>query len=284
MNFWALRICLYSYLGKKTLTLSELFKGAEFSFASPTLEVTIPDYTKVSVHQLLDNFPGSQTPKDIAGGSHRIFEECNKVFINGRNAPIDGLWLCCIGSTSSKLMIGFQMKLAEEVTSKKLSVVNSRLIEDEQPNILKVLDCLDNDSKFVFALMSNRHRSQILQLSNLSEIKSGNGKKHIDIVLVHRENFERFYGYTFSGRAQFSSMWLIPCFSISLISFPFVIVSTQLYINSAPPHYLNQIPGVGEVMYSEIIKERKRKRFDDQEDLLKRIPQFPRPELASIRY
>ena len=139
MNFWALRICLYSFLGKKTLTLSELFKGAEFSFASPTLEVTIPDYRKVSVHQLLDNFPGSQTPK----------EEFNKVFINGRNAPIDGHWLCCIGPTSSKLMIGFQMKLAEEV--------NSRLIEDEQSNILKVLDCLDNDSRFVFALMRNGH-------------------------------------------------------------------------------------------------------------------------------
>ena len=222
MNFWALRICLYSFLGKKTLKLSELFKGADFSFASPTLEVTIPDYRTVSVHQLLDSFPNFQTPQDITGGSHGIIEDFNKVFINGRNAPIDGHWLCYISPTSSKLMIGFQMKLAEEVNSRQLRVVNSTLIEEEQPNIIKVLGCLDHDSEFVFALMSNRHRSQSLQLSKLSEIQNGNGKKHIGIVLVHRENFASFYGYTFSGRAQFSGMWLSPCFSISLILFPVV--------------------------------------------------------------
>ena len=217
MNFWALRICLFSFLGKHTLTLSELFNGAEFIFASPNLQVRIPDRRKVSVHQLRDSFPQFQKPKDFNNVSHQIKKEFNKVFISGRNAPIDGHWLCPPGPTSSNLVIGFQMKLAEEESSKKLSVVDNQLILAEQPNIVRFLGGLNTNSKFVFAFMSNRHRSRSLELSEMSTILNTGRRDPIDIVLVHRENFARFYGYTFAGRAQFSGMWLIPSFSISLI-------------------------------------------------------------------
>ena len=42
MNVWALHICPYSFLGKETLILSELLKGAEFTSDFPNFEVTIP--------------------------------------------------------------------------------------------------------------------------------------------------------------------------------------------------------------------------------------------------
>ena len=41
-------------------------------------------------------------------------------------------------------------------------------------------------------------------------------------------------------------------------------------------HYLKNIPGIGEVIFSKILEERKRKRFDNQKSLVECIPKFPR--------
>ena len=57
-------MCLYSFLGRKTVTPSELFKGAEFTFDFPAIKVTIPDYRNVSVHHLscryISGFPSTK--------------------------------------------------------------------------------------------------------------------------------------------------------------------------------------------------------------------------------
>ncbi|KAF8920891.1 hypothetical protein BGZ58_004286, partial [Dissophora ornata] len=74
MEFLALRLCLFSYLGEQTVTLQDLFEGAEFgpgNFEVPELEV--PDYRKVTVHQLLDTFPKHETAKDVDGMEHTNF-------------------------------------------------------------------------------------------------------------------------------------------------------------------------------------------------------------------
>lgn len=56
-------------------------------------------------------------------------------------------------------------------------------------------------------------------------------------------------------------------------------VSTWLYINSAPSHYIQHIPDVGPTICQKILDERKKKRFTDADDLKSRVPEFPLKQL-----
>jgi hypothetical protein len=61
-------------------------------------------------------------------------------------------------------------------------------------------------------------------------------------------------------------------------------VSTHLYINSAPTFHIAHIPRVGPVIATVIDTERRKRKFDNDEDLMGRVPKFPRKELSSIVY
>jgi len=50
----------------------------------------------------------------------------------------------------------------------------------------------------------------------------------------------------------------------------------------APSYILQLIPKVGDVIAREIISNRKRKRFENVDDLLARVPKFPRKSTEAI--
>ncbi|KAF9896290.1 hypothetical protein BX616_007755 [Lobosporangium transversale] len=79
--------------------------------------------------------------------------------------------------------------------------------------------------------------------------------------MVHKGNFQEYYGYTFAGRAQFSA-------------------SSRLCINSAPEHHIKHIPAGEEVACEEIVSERKKRRFEDEDDLKKRRTDFANREMG----
>ena len=212
MQFWALRISLYSYLGRRTIRLKELFRGAELSSDFPNIEVEIPNYADISVHGLMDQFPKALNAEDRQGVPlTKIHEQYNRVFVNGRSGPVDGHWICRV-LDGPNLFVGFQMKLAEEQNSKSLSNVSSQLIAKEVDNIITTATFLNQDDRvhqIGFALISNRHRSRKLAIPKIEYDDKNGEKKRVYIAVVHRENFKEFFGYTFAGRAQFSGTLLI---------------------------------------------------------------------------
>jgi predicted nucleic acid-binding OB-fold protein len=56
----------------------------------------------------------------------------------------------------------------------------------------------------------------------------------------------------------------------------------KIFINTSPAYELKLIRGVGNAIADKIISERKRKHFDDKEDLYKRVPKFPRKDMEHI--
>ncbi|RUS15009.1 hypothetical protein BC937DRAFT_93035 [Endogone sp. FLAS-F59071] len=288
MQFFALRLCLFSVLGIKTISLEELFLGAEFHYSGPNFKIKIPDYCQVSVHHLLDEFPVHNIVNDDTGTQHIVSQSLNKVFINDNNSLIDGftclpllqsrnleqgniaLSLEQYNISAKSLSIGFQMKLADEKHSKELDNIDQKLIDKESINFVKTNNILKEyckDLDCIFGIFTSHHRSSKMILKDEVDYiydKTEKGvKEHINIFIIHKENFRQYYGYTFVGRAQFS-------------------ISSSLYINSAPPHHIKHIPGVGPRIYEQIIKERKRKRFENEVELISRIPGFPYEELSSI--
>jgi hypothetical protein len=255
IKFWALRLSLLSAAGKTTANLEELFPDAEFTSSCPNFKVTIPDFSEMEMHELLNKYPESQEVSDRNGQNHSdLHTKFNKVFVNGKNALIDGFSFLQQPETANDLMICFQMKLAED-GSMNLSDITANDLEDESDNFRNAQELLhDQNLDYVFVILSNRHKT-----------KAAKFPCDINGILVHRENFKSYYGYTFAGRAEFS-------------------VSTRLYINSAPTFHISHIPGVGSTIVATIDTERKKRKFCDDEDLMGRVPKFPRKELSSIVY
>src|SRR5690606_16600240 len=146
MQFLALRICLFSALGRKTVTLEELFSGAEFGPNFQNFEVEIPNDGRVTVHQLLDTFPNHKTVKDLDGKQHeKLLEEFQKLCVNGKNAPVDGfmqLRLSQGNQTVKILSVSLQMKLAEGYNSKRSSTIDQETIDKEFKSFAMVNDTL----------------------------------------------------------------------------------------------------------------------------------------------
>jgi len=255
IKFWALRLSLLSAAGKTTANLEELFPDAEFTSSCPNFKVTIPDFSEMEMHELLNKYPESQEVSDLNGQNHSdLHTKFNKVFVNGKTALIDGFSFLEQPKTANDLMICFQMKLAED-GSMNLSDITTKDLKAESDKFLSAQELLRNQNlEYVFVVLSNRHKP-----------KDTDFPRDINGILVHRENFKSYYGYTFAGRAEFS-------------------VSTRLYINSVPTFHLSYIPGVGPTIAAEIDTERKKRKFCDDEDLIGRVRKFPRKELSSIVY
>ncbi|ORZ08562.1 hypothetical protein BCR41DRAFT_373261 [Lobosporangium transversale] len=260
MKFLALRLCLFSYLGKQTVTLQELFAGAEFDPEFPELKVEIPDHRNVTVHQLLETFPEHEIAKDVDGMEHTDFlQEFHKVFVNGKGAPADGFMQLRLQDRRdiASLCLLCQMKWAEEKDSKESRPINQTTIDEEITKIVvevkEVLKERCPSLECAFGIFSNRCES------------SSRMGLHSHTFMVHKGNFRDYYGHTSAGRAQFSAF-------------------SRLYINSAPEHHIKHIPAVGEKICKEIMNERKKRRFGDEEDFKKRMKMFPENELASLLF
>jgi hypothetical protein len=200
IKFWALRLSLLSAAGKKTANLKELFPGAEFTSSCPNFKVTIPDFSEMGMHLLLNKYPESQEVLDHTDQKHSdLHTKFNKVFVNGDTALIDGFSFLQQPETANGLMICFQMKLAQDNLSKNLSDINAKALEEESGKFGKVQKLLhDQNLDYVFVVLSNRHKTKHTKFP--ANIKG---------ILVHRENFKSYYGYTFAGRAEFSGMLLV---------------------------------------------------------------------------
>lgn len=95
INFCALCVSLFSFLGRSTVKAEEPFRGAGLNFAD--YKIIIPDFSEISTHQLVDQFPSYTAPQGLKGVLHTdLHREYNKMFVNGKNGPIDGHWLCRI--------------------------------------------------------------------------------------------------------------------------------------------------------------------------------------------
>ncbi|KAF9896261.1 hypothetical protein BX616_007809, partial [Lobosporangium transversale] len=142
---WALRLCLFSYLGKQTVSLQELFAGAEFDPEFPEFKVEIPEHRNVTVHQLLEMSPNHEIAKDVDGKEHTNFlQEFHKIFVNGKGAPADGYMQLRLQNRRdiASLCLFCQMEWAEEKDSKTSSPINQKTIEKEIEKIAEVNEVL----------------------------------------------------------------------------------------------------------------------------------------------
>ncbi|CAI2197068.1 15117_t:CDS:2, partial [Funneliformis geosporum] len=80
-------------------------------------------------------------------------------------------------------------------------------------------------------------------------------------ALICKDNFRTFYGFTYATRAQFAA------------------AQEKININLATIWELRLIKGVGEQLANNISLERKRKRFDNGDDLCMRT-KFPKDAVS----
>src|SRR6185312_4393602 len=145
--------------------------GAEFGPNFPDFEVEIPDHRRVTVHQLLDQFPNYETVTDLTGTERaNLLQEFHKLFINAKADPIDGFMQLRIsqGSAIAKsLNLSLQMKMAEEYDSKKPRILNQTEVGAELSKFGKVNDTLKDccqDLECAFGIFSNRRKAENLEL------------------------------------------------------------------------------------------------------------------------
>jgi len=62
----------------------------------------------------------------------------------------------------------------------------------------------------------------------------------------------------------------------------YFIANAKININSARSYELKLIHGIGPTIAEKIVSERKRKFFDTMDDLLERVPKFPRSEIHNV--
>ncbi|RIB17162.1 hypothetical protein C2G38_2037957 [Gigaspora rosea] len=91
VNFWALRICLFSVIGCKTIKLKELLKDTLYSDVDMDVDVDIPNYNSVQVHYLNKQYPLYESILDSNGHSCNIsYNDNDKIYKNGCGAECDG--------------------------------------------------------------------------------------------------------------------------------------------------------------------------------------------------
>ena len=212
MKYLALRVCLFSFLGRKSITLEELFPGADFSPDFPDFEIEIPHYDKieeVEVCQLLLKYPENEDSNDIKGSFHKNHsEKYYKFFVNGSSALVDG-FVQFSTPEGRPFMLCLQMKFSNEHNSNNPVTIDTKTVKEESEKFSIVNDTLKkkrSDLECAFGIFSNRSKIDKLELmGQVKYMTKGKAiKTHIDIFLIHKGNFEKYYGSSFSGRAQFS--------------------------------------------------------------------------------
>nr|CAG8441054.1 15644_t:CDS:2 [Entrophospora candida] len=83
-----------------------------------------------------------------------------------------------------------------------------------------------------------------------------------ECLIVSKDNFVKFYGNVYSSRAQFAAT--------------FFAGGNKICINSTKFWELRVLDGVGEIIANEISSERDKRKFDDVDDLCKRIKKIPK--------
>jgi DNA uptake protein ComE-like DNA-binding protein len=189
-----------------------------------------------------------------------LHKQFAKVFINGKEAKWDGFAFLRLHQSeeSAVLLTSFQMKFAEP-DSKNSQTINRQLVDTEFHKAFQAYESLARNQDFpqtewTFVILSNAQRASGLSDDDLPS----------QCAVVDRSIFQAFYGQTFASRAQFAA------------------VGSKIFLNSARLYELKLIRGVGNTIAEAITSERKKRKFENADDLCKRVPKFPRKEVNSI--
>ncbi|GBC46902.2 hypothetical protein GLOIN_2v1668084 [Rhizophagus irregularis DAOM 181602=DAOM 197198] len=255
VKFWALRYCLFSALGFKQIELKELLKGAHYSDnLDLNANVDIPDYESVSTHFLVNQFPPSDANYNMlntegitlltdGGKTFNIsLKDNSKICKNGDGANGDGF--CFLIINGKPMFLSFQMKWREQGSTKP-SKIDDQLIKEEYEKSEEVAEKIGLGDNWLLLILSNRESTYTKDLPP-------------NCAIVDRNNFNEFYGKTYSSRAQFFA------------------AQNKVPINTARFCELRVIYRVGEKIAQAIIEDRdnnKRKYIDD-DDLLNSLCEY----------
>ncbi|CAG8681917.1 7737_t:CDS:2 [Dentiscutata erythropus] len=175
INFWALRICLFSVLGYKTIKLKELLKGALHSDVDMDVDVNIPDHNLVQVHYLSRRYPSDDCVLDFDGQSCAEFDGFSFLITN----------------CGQPILLALQMKW-QDLESENPQIINDNLVNKEYSRVEDVARRIGLDKWL------------LLILSNCSSTFNKNLLPR-RCAIVEKNNFKKFYGKIYSSRAQFSA-------------------------------------------------------------------------------
>jgi len=95
MEFWALRLCLLSFIhSDEHINLEELLCGASYNQKFPDIKIELPKNNLITVHRLIEKYPDKLRVRDTNDNIHEaIHKNSQKVFVNGKEANWDGFHL-----------------------------------------------------------------------------------------------------------------------------------------------------------------------------------------------
>ncbi|CAG8707452.1 2844_t:CDS:1, partial [Acaulospora colombiana] len=191
VNFWALRMCLLSVLGYKTIKLKELLKGALYSDLDMDEDVDIPDYNSIQVHYLSKRYPFDDNILYSNSQSCEISHyDNNKIYKNGEDAECDRFSFLII-NRGQPMLLALQMKW-RDLESENPQKIHDKLISNEYN---KVKDFarnigLDNWLLIILSNCSSTFNKTLLPTR---------------CAIVDKNNFTEFYGKIYSSWAQFAA-------------------------------------------------------------------------------
>ncbi|GBB94196.1 hypothetical protein RclHR1_02310002 [Rhizophagus clarus] len=233
-RFWALRLHLFRLAGYSKITLKELLKGAEFSRGLPDIEITLPE-TTIRLCRLNHRFPKKDdapelwqleqdedmnvTQNDFINVEHLdeqyIEKYINSVFINGPGAMFDVFSIHQLNNLNN---INKTLFVVQQIKKTNPQAKNPMIINNDRFNLEfnKVSEAMKNIStdEWVFLFLTDASAKDLT-------IKCKNNS-----AFVGKEQFESFFGYTYSSRAQFACE------------------PSEIHVSSAPIEILNKYLGL----------------------------------------
>ncbi|CAH1768544.1 6465_t:CDS:2, partial [Entrophospora sp. SA101] len=205
VKFWALCLSLFCLMGYEKINLKTLCKGADFSLSFPDVEVDLPQ-EDIKLYKLLHQYPVTKTYENNQAKYVDIMEVRNGyinldlfkndnirsyigcVFLNVSGAPFDAFgFLNKSSEPAGEICIAQQSKS----TTTSNVVINQGLFNNVYEKVTKAMNVEKKDWALLFLTNADK--------KNLSIDDKPNS------ALVSVENFQKFYGYTYTSRAQFAS-------------------------------------------------------------------------------
>ncbi|RHZ46574.1 hypothetical protein Glove_613g4 [Diversispora epigaea] len=262
VRFLALKFCLLSAYGVQEINGCDFLKGAYCGDMLNNIVIKIPEWNTVEIHSIKERFPvnGSWEVTDLDSNKLLIKEKFFAVYKNGEGAPFDGFSYIQLKTANNKdvILACLQTKWRKLETDQPQKITVN-MIKKEYESTKKILaDKLKlQNNDFIFVLLS------ICPLSNEIHNPTTLLKDIENAALICKNNFYTFYGFTYATRAKFAA------------------AQEKININIANIWELKLIKGVGENIANNIIQERKRKHFDNENDLCKRT-KFPKNAVSLV--
>ncbi|CAG8504042.1 24781_t:CDS:2 [Gigaspora rosea] len=229
MRFWTLRLRLLTVLNKP-ITMQELFRGAfgikHYSYGT----FQLPRVNSIRYQKLKSRYPDAVQDLHLSPGT---------VYNNCAGAPWDLFFFL------GNYLFAIQVK-SSDVTAQQPQTLDEKMLKTEYDKVKKAFDKLKNSygeefpiKNWVLFICTNGSRTA----NSLNLLKE-------NCFVVDCENFKDFYGYTFSGRAEFSA------------------ANDTIDANTAKDYELKTVRGIGEETAKEICDKRP---YYDEDDLYSKV-------------